>query len=116
MNPTSSHRDRLTSALQTYSSLPAHYAPHQWTSLESYMLSQAIDVYSLVSTARDKQWVNIVLAYLKLYSGGSNHELLTHQTDSTAYITNVVDSLKTVVDTLSERSLSFVPGLIGSLT
>ncbi|KAI0256634.1 trafficking protein particle complex subunit 10 [Lactifluus subvellereus] len=96
------HRDRLTSALQTYSSLPAHYAPHQWTSLESYMLSQANDVYSLVNTAKDKQWVNIVLAYLKLYSGSSNHEPLTHQADSTAYITDIVDSLKTVVDSLNE--------------
>jgi hypothetical protein len=100
---TRSHRGRLTSGLQTYSSLPAHYAPHNWTSLESYMLSQAINVYALAGTNRDKQWVNIVLKYLKLWSSGSIGESLTRQDDSATYIANLVESLKLAVDKLSER-------------
>jgi hypothetical protein len=75
------------------------------------MLSQAIDVYARVGTARDRQWVNVVLAYLKLCSS-SNLESLTHQDASTAYITNIVDSLKVVVDNLSERSLFFAQSLV----
>jgi hypothetical protein len=100
---THSHRGGLTSGLQTYTSLPAHYAPHNWTSLESYMLSQAINLYALAGTNRDKQWVNIVLKYLKLWSSGSISEPLTRQDDSATYIANLVESLKLAVDKLSER-------------
>lgn len=96
------HRSRLPSALQTYSSLPAHYAPHKWTSLESYMLSQALNVYALAGTDRNKQWINIALSYLKACESGPNDELLTHQEDSVTYITNLVDSLKAAADQLSE--------------
>jgi len=67
------------------------------------MLSQAINVYAVAGTARDKQWVNIVLTYLKLFSSGFNGESLTHREDNTSYVTNLVDSLKAVVDELSER-------------
>ena len=100
---TPSHRGHLASSLQTYSSLPAHYAPHNWTSLESYTLSQAINVYALAGTNKDQQWVNIVLKYLKLWSSGSIGESLTRQDDIPAYITNLVESLKLAVDKLSER-------------
>ena len=67
------------------------------------MLSQAINVYALAGTNRDKQWINLVLKYLKLWSNGSIGESLTRQVDSTAYITNLVESLKGSVDKLSER-------------
>jgi hypothetical protein len=67
------------------------------------MLSQAINVYALAGTNRDKQWVNIVLKYLKLWSNGSIDESLTLQDDSATYIANLVESLKLVVDKLSER-------------
>lgn len=73
------------------------------------MLSQAINVYALAGTNRDKQWVNIVLKYLKLWSNGSIDESLTLQDDSTTYIANLVESLKLVVDKLSERLWSFLP-------
>ncbi|KAF8275107.1 trafficking protein particle complex subunit 10 [Lactarius quietus] len=98
------HRDRLKSALQTYSSLPAHYSPHRWTSLESYVLSQAIDIYAFSGIEKDKQWVTIALNCLKSYSGGggSEGESLIPHADSTTYITNLVDSLKAVVAKLSE--------------
>jgi len=67
------------------------------------MLSQAINVYALAGTNRDKQWVNIVLKYLKLWSSGSIGESLTRQDDSAMYIANLVESLKLAVDKLSER-------------
>src|ERR1700677_3790247 len=72
--PSCSHRDRFNSALQTYSSLPAHYSPHRWTSLESYVLSQAIDIYVLSGIDKDKQWVSIALNCLRSYSGGGGSE------------------------------------------
>lgn len=67
------------------------------------MLSQAINVYALAGTHRDKQWIHIALKYLKLWSNGSIDELLTRQNDNATYITNLVESLKVSVDKLSER-------------
>jgi hypothetical protein len=72
------------------------------------MLSQALNVYAFADTDRNKQWINIVLSYLKVCESGPNDELLTHQEDSATYVTNLVDSLKAAVDQLSERS-SFFP-------
>jgi hypothetical protein len=72
------------------------------------MLSQALNVYALAGTDRDKQWINIALSYLKVCESGPNDELLTHQEDSATYVTDLVDSLKAAVDQLSERSL-FLP-------
>jgi hypothetical protein len=67
------------------------------------MLSQAINVYALAGTNRDKQWVNIVLKYLQLWSNGSINESLTRQDDSPTYIVNLVESLKLAVERLDER-------------
>lgn len=116
--PVCSHRDRLKSALQTYSSLPAHYSPHRWISLESYVISQAIDIYALSGIDKDKQWVTIALNCLKSYSsgGGSEGESLIPHADSRTFITDLVNSLKEVVDQLSERSSSCSPGPIHFLT
>ncbi|KAI0053990.1 hypothetical protein FA95DRAFT_1529824 [Auriscalpium vulgare] len=100
------HRDRLPAALQTFSSLPAHYAPHKWTSLESYMLSQAIDIYSLSGTAQDQQWINIVLSFLRSYVEDLGRELLMQEDDKAAYLSKLIASLKDVVDNL-ETVLTF---------
>jgi hypothetical protein len=67
------------------------------------MLSQALNVYVLAGTNRDKQWVNIALSYLKVYGSGRNGELVTGQEDSETNITNLVGSLKAAIDQLSER-------------
>ena len=72
------------------------------------MLSQALNVYALAGTDRNKQWINIALSYLKVCDSSPNDEWLTHQEDSATYITNLVDSLKAAVDQLSECSL-FLP-------
>ncbi len=71
------------------------------------MLSQALNVYALAGTDRNKQWINIALSYLKVCEGGLDGELLARQEDSATYITNLMDSLKAAVDQLSER-LSFL--------
>jgi hypothetical protein len=76
------------------------------------VLSQAIDIYALSGIDKDKQWVSIALNCLKSYSGGggSEGESLVLHADSTTYITNLVSSLKVVVDTLSERWFSCPSG------
>ncbi|KAH8106751.1 trafficking protein particle complex subunit 10 [Cristinia sonorae] len=88
------HRDRLTNALQTFSSLPAHYAPHGWTSLEAYMLCQALDIHSSVGKARDRDWVYILLDFLKAYIQDLGKELLMVESDHMNYVTDLVEALR----------------------
>lgn len=71
------------------------------------MLSQALNVYAVAGTDRNKQWINIALSYLKLCESGPKDELIPRQEDSATYITNLVDSLKAAVDQLGKRSLFF---------
>ncbi|KAF8162886.1 trafficking protein particle complex subunit 10 [Crassisporium funariophilum] len=94
------HRGNLTSALTTYSSLPAHYAPHMWTSLESFMLSRALDTHKQLDKAQDVEWIHIVLSYLKTYVEHHNAEMLMHEADKIDYVSNLVNSLRVSAERL----------------
>ena len=102
----SSHRGRLESALTTYMSLPAHYAPHMWTSLEALMLSHALDTHIYLEKPKDSEWIHILLAYLKTYVESVGVELLMHEEDKVAYITRLVDSLKIAAKELDSGTTS----------
>ncbi|KAF8810122.1 hypothetical protein BYT27DRAFT_7135471 [Phlegmacium glaucopus] len=88
------HRGNFSAALNTYTSLPAHYAPHLWTSLESFMLSRALDTHGLLEKAQDVEWIHIVLSFLKTYVEQCNSEMLLHEADRISYIANLINSLK----------------------
>lgn len=108
-----SHRGQLNNALTTYSSLPAHYAPHMWTSLESFMLSQALDTHAKFNKDKDTEWIHVLLSYLRTYIDTQGTELLLHEADKVVYVTELVNELKTVVSELktgecSIRCLSFL--------
>ena len=89
-----SHRGRLSVALQTYASLPAHYAPHMWTSLEVFMLSRAIDTHSMLQKPKDREWIHILISFLKAYVEELGTELLMHE-DKTEYVSQLVKQLHT---------------------
>lgn len=91
---TSRHRGKLGSALTTYSSLPAHYAPHMWSSLESFMLSRALDTHADLDKTKDVEWIHILLAFLKTYVDCQGMELLLHETDKIEYISQLVEALR----------------------
>ncbi|KAF8894667.1 trafficking protein particle complex subunit 10 [Infundibulicybe gibba] len=88
------HRQRLSIALTTYTSLPAHYAPHMWTSLESFMLSRALDTHSSMQKPKDIEWIHILLSFLKAFTENGDMELLIHEDDRVEYVSKMVDSLK----------------------
>ncbi|KAF8229518.1 hypothetical protein L208DRAFT_1439127 [Tricholoma matsutake] len=94
------HRGQLNNALTTYSSLPAHYAPHMWTSLESFMLSQALDTHAKFNKDKDTEWIHVLLSYLRTYIDTQGTELLLHEADKVVYVTELVNELKTVVSEL----------------
>ncbi|KAJ7098036.1 trafficking protein particle complex subunit 10 [Mycena belliarum] len=99
------HRGRLAAALTTYTSLPAHYAPHMWTSLESLMLSLALDTHAALDKSKDREWIHILLSYLKTHVETVGQDLLMHEEDSTEYISRLVSEMKRAASTL-ESDLS----------
>lgn len=93
MAPPYRHRGQYTAALTTYSSLPAHYAPHTWTALESYMLSRALDTHTEMKQPRDNEWMHNLLSYLKSFIEHQGSELLIHEDDKIEYVSRLVSSL-----------------------
>lgn len=94
-----SHRGRLNNALTVFSSLPAHYAPHMWTSLESLMLSRAIDMHVQLETLHNREWVHIMLALLKTYADGPGLEFSMPQ-NAEEYIAAQVTALRQAAESL----------------
>ncbi|KAI0362291.1 hypothetical protein OH77DRAFT_1416520 [Trametes cingulata] len=88
------HRGRLSSALQTYTSLPAHYSPHGWTSLEAFMLNRALDIHASAEKPKDREWIHILLHFLRAYVDDMGMDLLLSTEDSKAYVAQLVSALK----------------------
>jgi hypothetical protein len=96
------HRGRLASALQTYTSLPAHYAPHMWTSLESFMLSRALEVHLKLDRPKDREWIHMSLAFLKAYVEGGGKALLVQGEEEA---NKLLGSLREAAGTLEDGLL-----------
>ncbi|KAF8136643.1 trafficking protein particle complex subunit 10 [Boletus edulis] len=94
------YRGRLSNALTIFTSLPAHYAPHGWTSLESLMLSRAIDTHAALKKPRDREWIHILLAFLKTYVTDRSTELVMSEDDIMEYIAGLVSALREAAEKL----------------
>ncbi|KAL0580266.1 hypothetical protein V5O48_001771 [Marasmius crinis-equi] len=96
------HRGRLDTAFTTYSSLPAHYALHLWTSLESSSLRHALDTHAALDKPRDREWIHILLSFMKTYAETSGAELLMAAEDRVTYISHLIEQMKTAAAELQE--------------
>ncbi|KIJ54451.1 hypothetical protein M422DRAFT_774766 [Sphaerobolus stellatus SS14] len=61
------HRTRDSQAHQTYTSLPAHYTPHSWNTLATFMQARRLDTHARLGKPHDREWVETVLAFLKVF-------------------------------------------------
>ncbi|KAH8117364.1 trafficking protein particle complex subunit 10, partial [Phellopilus nigrolimitatus] len=93
------YRERYSNAFQTYTSLPAHYAPHRWSSLESYMLFQSIETHARMQNVRDRQWIHTAMTFIKAYVEDNTLELLSGVKDKDVYIASLI---KSVIDAASQ--------------
>jgi trafficking protein particle complex subunit 10 len=71
-----------------------------WTSLESFMLSQALDTHAVLNKPKDTEWIHVLLSYLRTYIDNQGTELLLHEADKVAYVTELVNGLKSAVSEL----------------
>ena len=85
------HRGNLDRALDTYSNLASHYAPHTWASMESYMFSKALDTHNTLEKPRDSEWIHRILAFLKAYIDNAGAETLLACGDLSAYVGDLVE-------------------------
>ncbi|KAL1742258.1 trafficking protein particle complex subunit 10 [Schizophyllum fasciatum] len=88
------HRQRLDAALTTFTTLPGHYSPHHWTSLEFFVLSRALDTHAALGQQHDRNWIHTLLAFLEAYVTTMGKELLMDAEDSEVYLKNLVESLR----------------------
>ena len=94
------HRGRMGNALQTYTSLPAHYSPHGWTSLEAFMLNRALTIHEAAEKPRDREWIHVLLHFLRAYVEDMGRQLLMSEEDSTAYVQRLVAELRAATQEL----------------
>ena len=106
-----SHRGRMGNALTTYTSLPAHYSPHGWTSLEAFMLNRALNIHAAAEKPKDREWIHVLLHFLRAYVEDMGRQLLMSEEDSAAYVQGLATQLKAAaqeLDTGMRRLLIFL--------
>jgi trafficking protein particle complex subunit 10 len=64
-----------------------------WSSLESFMLSRALDTHAALQRPKDREWIHILLSFLKAYVEELGKELLMHEDDKKEYVARLVDEL-----------------------
>ncbi|KAJ8522932.1 hypothetical protein ONZ45_g562 [Pleurotus djamor] len=87
------YNGRLEAARTTFASLPSHYAPHMWSALEAYMLCRALHVYSKSSPSLGRDWVSLVLSFLKLCIDETGTTLVSWNADSQDMVSDLMSSL-----------------------
>ncbi|KAI0797709.1 trafficking protein particle complex subunit 10 [Abortiporus biennis] len=96
------HLGNLDNALQTFASLPAHYAPHGWTSLEAYMLIQALDIHASANKPQDVEWIHVLVQFLKAYVEDFGKELLMTREDIVTYLNRLLVTLKEAAEAVED--------------
>ncbi|KLO12624.1 hypothetical protein SCHPADRAFT_998021 [Schizopora paradoxa] len=96
------HRERLASALQVYTSLPAHYATHQWASLESYMRLQGINHSNEAHDDDGRAFVASAMVFLGSWVSDSRVELLEDVADLDTFIATLIRKVFETSESLAE--------------
>lgn len=76
-----------------------------WTSLETFMLSRAIDTYAELQKPKDREWIHILLSFLRAYVESLGDKLLMHKADKSAYVSRLVTEMYTAAETLDAGNL-----------
>lgn len=58
------------------------------------MLSHAVDTHAQLKKPKDREWIHILLSYLKTYVEELGNELLMHEDDKAAYVGRLIDEMR----------------------
>ena len=64
------------------------------------MLSRAIDMHTALKKPRDREWIHILLAFLKTYVNDRSTELVMSDVDIMEYIAGLVSALREAAENL----------------
>ena len=64
------------------------------------MLSQAIDTHAQLNNPKDREWIHIILSYLKTYVEELGNELLLHEDDKVAYVGKLIAEMRDAAEDL----------------
>lgn len=81
------------------------------------MLCQSLDIHANVDKPKDREWINILLSFLKTCLSDSDPTLLMHNDDREPYIAGLIDSLKASAKALDSGEHTFdITGDLGTDT
>lgn len=66
------------------------------------MFSRAMDVHAMSEKEQDREWVHLLLSYLKSFVEDRGDYLLLHDDEKTAYISQLVAAVTDAVGRLEE--------------
>jgi hypothetical protein len=58
------------------------------------MLSLALDTHAELDKTKDREWIHILLSFLKTYVDTVGLDLLMHEEDSVEYISRLVQAMR----------------------
>lgn len=64
------------------------------------MLSHAVDTHAQLKKPKDREWIHILLSYLKTYVEELGNELLMHEDDKAAYVGRLIDEMRSAAEGL----------------
>ena len=73
------------------------------------MLSRALDIHGTLDKPKDREWIHILLSYLKTYVECLGNELLLHEQDKVDYVDGFVNALKTASEKLDAGIVTSSP-------
>lgn len=68
------------------------------------MLSRALDTHDELRKPKDREWIHILLSFLKAYVDDLGQELLMHEENKEAYISRLVSEMWNAADALDAGS------------
>lgn len=72
------------------------------------MLSRAIDAHAALRKPRDREWIHILLAFLKTYVIDKSAELVVSDEDIMKYIAGLVRALREAAEKLDSGHSSLI--------
>lgn len=78
-----------------------------WTSLESFMLSKALDTHRKLNQPHDVEWIHILLSFLKTYIDHGGEDLLMHEDDKVEYVSKLIAAMKVAASDLETGMLTY---------
>jgi hypothetical protein len=99
------YRGRIEQAVQTYTSLPAHYSHYKWIALEAFMHDMTLDIRAGSGQPKGKEWINAALSLLRLYTDTGNEQIAASAVDKARKVGQIVEEFTEAAKSLEDGQI-----------